>query len=547
MASLAKARAATDSNESRTQIRQAYAQMHRLGTERAALTRSVTTCGRVVPIGELRHGLGKDEILLAYFLGRRVSFACLAEPAGGRIEWIPLVDEDGHALTSDAIEAQSRVWVGALSRGVGDPARGLTPSKSLPERDASMTITGHRLFTWLAPPAIWQRIRDKKTVHLIPHGPLNWLPFEALVVGAEGDGKAPTYWIDAGPSIAYQESGSALVWAQRRRDEQKSAMDPGLALIVADPAYGDASGHPARATNGPVVVHVRRGGPAALAGLLVGDQLESIAGTMVESVADYERIQRENKEALGASLVVVRSGVERSMRLPAGESGLDLATSLPASLQRGSSRAATQPLERLPGTAREAEAVREAFENGGTTAGTGVDSVLVLVGSEATETLLTAWAPRASILHIAAHQIPDPVGCTDSGRIALTAPPFPTAEDDGYLDLDDLLIHWRGRLEHCSLVVLSSCWSRTGRLVRDEGFFGLPLGLRFAGCPSIVSSLWPVDDEATAELMSAFYGSLEATDAESRLAAFQSSKRALKRNWPDPYHWAAFVWTGATR
>lgn len=547
MTSLARARALADSEEARAQIRRAHDQCRRLEAERAELSQSVTTAGRVSSIDEVRRSLGKDEVLLAYFLGRRTSFACVAEPPGGRIDWFELVDEDGHALTSDAVEARARAWVGALSRGLGDPARGIAPSNSLPDRNASMSLDGHRLFQWLAPPEVWQRIRDRTVVHLIPHGPLNWMPFEALIIHGRGQSGAAVYWIDEGPAIAYQESGSALAWAQRRRGDQLAAADHGLALIVADPAYGDASGHPTAAGKRPVVVQVQRGGPAAREGLLVGDEIESLAGTRVESVADFERIQRENRDPAGAPLVVVRSGIDRSVRLLPGESGLEISPSLPPELRRGSSRASAEPLERLPGTAREAKAVREALEKQATVAGAKGNSVRLLTGGEATETLLTAWAPTASILHIAAHQIPDPTGCSDSGRIALTAPPFPTAEDDGYVDLDDFLIHWRGRLDQCGLVVLSSCWSRTGRLVRDEGFFGLPLGIRFAGCPSIVSSLWPVDDAATAELMSAFYGSLGEPKTASRLAALQASKRALKLAWPDPYHWAGFVWSGSPR
>jgi tetratricopeptide (TPR) repeat protein len=546
MAALATARFLPE-EEGRARVRQAHERIRRLETERAEITRSVTTAGTVASIIDIRRELQEGEILLAYFLGRKASFACLAEPAGGRIEWIPLLDEDGSALTADAIEALARAWIEALSRGIGDPARGLAASKTLPERETSMNLTGHRLFRWLAPPAIWERIRDRKIAHLVPHGPLNWMPFEALVVEPAGGDGAPVYWIDRGPAITYQESGSALVWAQRRRDEQKRAADQGLALIVADPDYRNAPEHSTRTAKGPIVVHVRRGGPAALEGWLVGDELESLEGTKVESVADYERIRSENQDSPGAPLVIVRSGVERALRLPPGDSGLVIASSLPSGLQRGSSRTSIEPLDRLPGTAREAHAVREALEKRTKITRRTGDSVRVLMGGEATETLLTAWAGSASILHIAAHQIPDPSGCSDSGRIALTAPPIATAEDDGCLDLDDLLIHWRGRLENCGLVVLSSCWSRTGRLVRDEGFFGLPFGLRFAGCPSIVSSLWPVDDAAAADLMSTFYGSIGSADAEDRLVAFQSSKRALKGAWPDPYYWAAFVWSGAPR
>jgi hypothetical protein len=365
------------------------------------------------------------------------------------------------------------------------------------------------------------------------------VPFEALVVTPPTEERATVHWIDVGPAIAYQESGSALVWAQARRREQNARPIPPLALIVADPAYGGTAAGAAGKRKAPVVTHVQRGGLGARAGVMAGDALLSVAGHTLESVSEGERWLVEARDPDGTPLVVDRAGVELRLKLPHGEAGLELASHLPPELRRGSDAMRSASLERLPGTAREAAAVRSALESGASS------EVRVLVGGEATETLLTAWASSASILHIAAHQVPDPTGCSESGRLALTAPLYATAEDDGFIDLDDLLIHWRGRLEHCGLAVLSSCWSRVGRLVPDEGFFGLPLGLRFAGCPSVVSSLWPVDDASAAELMSTFYTDLEVGSSGNRLGAFRRARRELKRTWPDPYYWAAFVWSGA--
>ena len=531
MAALARARTGSE-----LEARRAREQLQRLEEERAGLTRNVVAVGKVATVDEIRSQLRKDEILLAYFLGRKVSYACVAEPGPGPVEWTALVDVDGRPLTQDEIELASRDWIDALGRGLGDPARGLTPSGLTPARNESMALGGHRLFRTLVPPAVWARLRGKAIVHLLPHGALNRLPFEALVVEPVDAGRDSEYWLDAGPAIAYQESGSAFVWSQRRRAEQEATPSDGMALILADPAYQAPEDRPDRSERGPVVVHVERGGPAAREGFWVGDRIVSLADTKLESVEDYQRILVGVQDPKDAACIILREGIERSLRLPVGDTGLEIAAALPPALKRGPGRSDSAPLERLPGTAREAQAVREALRRR--------SSVRLLTSSDATETLLTAWCSRASVLHIAAHQIPDVVE-TGASRLALTAPPFPTAEDDGYLDLDDLLIHWRGRLDRCGLVVLSSCWSRTGRLVRDEGFFGLPFGLRYAGCPSIVSSLWPVDDTATADLMSAFYEAMGIAEAPSRLDALRRAKQSLKRERPDPYYWAAFLWSGA--
>jgi CHAT domain-containing protein len=56
-----------------------------------------------------------------------------------------------------------------------------------------------------------------------------------------------------------------------------------------------------------------------------------------------------------------------------------------------------------------------------------------------------------------------------------------------------------------------------------------------------MASLWNVSDEATAELMAAFYRSLErdkmAPAAALRAAQIEISKQHL---WRSPYYWAAF-------
>jgi len=53
-------------------------------------------------------------------------------------------------------------------------------------------------------------------------------------------------------------------------------------------------------------------------------------------------------------------------------------------------------------------------------------------------------------------------------------------------------------------------------------------------------SLWEVDDDATAKLMSVFYEEW-LFSGKSRQEAFKEAQRQVRSEFPAPYHWAAFV------
>jgi CHAT domain-containing protein len=54
-------------------------------------------------------------------------------------------------------------------------------------------------------------------------------------------------------------------------------------------------------------------------------------------------------------------------------------------------------------------------------------------------------------------------------------------------------------------VVLSACGTALGPAVVGEGVFGLRMAFTAAGAGTVISSLWPVDDQLTLEYMRALY------------------------------------------
>lgn len=101
----------------------------------------------------------------------------------------------------------------------------------------------------------------------------------------------------------------------------------------------------------------------------------------------------------------------------------------------------------------------------------------------------------------------------------------------------------RGRLRS-RLAVLSGCESAGGRAVAGEGVLGLTAAFVAAGVPATVSTLWPVDDRATAAFVNLFYERL--ADGETVSASLRHAQRELRERHDTrhPFFWAPFVVVG---
>ena len=112
---------------------------------------------------------------------------------------------------------------------------------------------------------------------------------------------------------------------------------------------------------------------------------------------------------------------------------------------------------------------------------------------------------------------------------------------DGWLAARDLYSVRLG----ASLVVLPACESALASNTEGGELFGIARGFLYAGTPSLVGSLWPVQDEQTAQLMKAFYQALR--EGSNVAEALRSAQLHLRAEHPNPYHWAAFGVIGDPR
>jgi CHAT domain-containing protein/uncharacterized protein HemY len=161
----------------------------------------------------------------------------------------------------------------------------------------------------------------------------------------------------------------------------------------------------------------------------------------------------------------------------------------------------------------------------------GVDPLL---GADATETALRAGAPQAVILHLAAHGSYNPANPLAS-VIALA----PDGADDGQLAVSEI---YGLNLHVADLVVLSACETQLGDLSGGDEVVGLTRAFFFAGTPSVIATLWSVDDEATALLMERFYTHLRT--GMGKAAALRQAQLDVRANYPNPYYWSGFVLSG---
>lgn len=167
----------------------------------------------------------------------------------------------------------------------------------------------------------------------------------------------------------------------------------------------------------------------------------------------------------------------------------------------------------------------------------------VLTDSEATKRLVQEQLGQAEVVHLAVHSLVDEINPMRS-KLLLAKSPGHGRDTDSVLQAHEI---YGLDLPRTRLVVLSACESGAGRYYRGEGMMGLSRTFLAAKVPLVVSTLWRVESESTADLMNAFHknrtlGGLSSSRALQK--AQQEMATGADQRYRSPYYWAGFTLAG---
>jgi CHAT domain-containing protein/tetratricopeptide (TPR) repeat protein len=154
----------------------------------------------------------------------------------------------------------------------------------------------------------------------------------------------------------------------------------------------------------------------------------------------------------------------------------------------------------------------------------------------ATETTAKQRASEFNVIHFATHGEFNERQPMQSGLLL-------TRDDanDGYLQVHEI---FGMNLKNASLVTLSACETALSKIEGGDDLVGLSRGFIYAGTPSILATLWKVDDASTSKLMEIFYRNWKSGMSKAgALREAQETVRGMKE-YEHPYYWAPFIMIG---
>jgi CHAT domain-containing protein len=186
-------------------------------------------------------------------------------------------------------------------------------------------------------------------------------------------------------------------------------------------------------------------------------------------------------------------------------------------------------LSPLPGVQKEVDIISETVKT------------KLFKGKEASEVNFRKEIEKYDILHLAMHAfINDSI--PSFSKLAFSQNASNDLLSDGSINTADI---YNLNLD-ARLAVLSACNTGRGKLRKGEGIMSLARGFFYAGCPSIVMSLWDVEDQSVTDIMGSFYKNLKKGKTKNealRLAKLEYLDNSNSRR-AHPHYWLSYITLG---
>ena len=162
---------------------------------------------------------------------------------------------------------------------------------------------------------------------------------------------------------------------------------------------------------------------------------------------------------------------------------------------------------------------------------------MVHIRKDATETRAKQESDSPDVIHFACHGEFNDKQPMQSGLLLAKG-----GDNDGILQVHEL---FGLNLKNANLVVLSACDTALSKIQGGDDLVGLSRGFIYAGTPSLMATLWQVDDRSTSMLMKRFYENW-LQKGLSKPEALRQAQLSVKSmpGYEHPYYWAPFILIG---
>ena len=451
--------------------------------------------------------LDEKTVLLEYALGDERNFLWMVTQTGVESHLLPKRAE----IEAAAQRIYKLVTVRNHSRG---PRRRETVAQS----DAQFQVAARELSRMLLAP-VATKLTGKRLL-IVPQGVLQFVPFAALPVpetGRRGDGETRR----RGDGETGRRGDGAT---GRRREGATGRLGDGEMERNSD----------ADSLHRPVAPSPRR--PVSYTPLIA--EHEVVVAPSASSLAAIRR-QTATRPPAERGLIVFADPVfsaadDRVRQLARQRSTPPQEGEPPFGAVAGANAVILPNLNRLSATAWEAQRI----------ASLAGDSRVVRDFAANLDVATDPTLGKYRFIHFATHAVINPRNF-DLSAIVLSQVNEQGRPRNGLLSAQDVR-HLRFPAE---LVVLSACHTGLGKDARGEGLLSLTRGFLSAGAARVLVSLWAVEDQATAEMMSRFYRRMLGPERMTPAAALRATQEEMWREgrWGAPYYWGGFVLQGDWR